>query len=262
MPARKPPTELTRWTTQMSQGRLPVTLIALHESVGVTNALDLALFCERQGVSYSDIADNAQMVHAVRFADTAWHIRNGNSRAVGLCLTTPVAGYSRAEWLGPQLAKVEISAWWVARACAMFGLPIRHCTYTQIRSALRGNKADGGVLTHDDYTKATGDGTHTDPRNFPMDVCIDLARALTGEPEDMTPDEHTRLVDAQDTAHHAVTRIDETATAIIAFHAELLKRINETAAAILALDAARTTQINTLTAKVDELATTINLLKP
>lgn len=177
MPVRKPDREITRWTNQKNSGRSRgVTLIAVHESVGITNAWDLALFCERRGVSYHDMVDLTQLVHAAQFSDTAWHLRNGNPSAVGLCLTSPVRAYSRGEWLGPQLPKVEYAAWWVARACAIYGLPLRHCNYGQIRSALRGNKSDGGVITHDDYTQATGDGTHTDPRNFPMDVCLDIAR--------------------------------------------------------------------------------------
>lgn len=185
MPARKPPREITRWSNQKNSGRSRgVTLISLHESVGITNAWDLALFCERKGVSYHDMADLTQLVHAVQFSDTAWHLRNGNPSAVGLCLASPVTGYTRAEWLGPQLAKVEYAAWWVARACKIYGLPIRHCNYGQIRSALRGNQADGGVITHDDYTQATNDGTHTDPRNFPIDVCLSMARGITSVPED------------------------------------------------------------------------------
>lgn len=180
MPARKPPKEITRWTNQKDSGRSRgVTLIAVHESVGMTNAWDLILFCERHEVSYHDAVDLVQLVHTVQFSDTAWHLRNGNPSAVGLCLTSPVRAYTRVEWLGPQLAKVEYAAWWVARACKIYGLPLRHCNYTQIRSALRGNKSEGGVITHDDYTQATGDGTHTDPRNFPMDVCLDMARKVT-----------------------------------------------------------------------------------
>lgn len=185
MPARPPVKEITRWSTKRESGRdMAVTLVAIHESVGITDAWDLALFCERRGVSYHDITDLSTMVHTVRFTDTAWHLRDGCDASVGLCLTTPTRGYSRDEWLGPQRAKVEIAAWWVARSCKIYGLPIRHCNHAQIRSALRGVKADGGVITHNDYTLATRDGTHTDPRNFPMDVCLDMARGITDVPED------------------------------------------------------------------------------
>lgn len=178
MAARMPTREIVRWTSRMNAGNPQTTLVAIHESVGITNAWDLALFCERRGVSYHDLADLTQLIHTVRFTDTAWHLRDANPRAVGLCLTTPTRGYSREEWLGPQRAKVEVAAWWVARSCTILGLPIRDLTPAQIRSAVRGNKADGGATTHNNYTLATGDGTHTDPRGFPMDMCIKWARDL------------------------------------------------------------------------------------
>jgi|SRR5919206_1414540 hypothetical protein len=179
MPARKPDREITRWTTQKGGKQKEITLVAIHESVGITNAWDLVLFCERKGVSYHDVVDLTQIIHAVPFGETAWHIRGGNSRAVGLCLSTPTPGYGTGDWLGPQVAKVEYAAWWIARACYILGLPIRHCSFQQLRSALQGNKADGGVITHRDYTLATGDGTHTDPRDFPMDMCLDWARGIS-----------------------------------------------------------------------------------
>lgn len=183
MPATRPAKEITRWTTQRNSGRsCTVTLVALHESVGITNAYDLALFCERKGVSYHDIADLDTMVHAVRFTDTAWHLRNGNPHSVGLCLTTPVRGYSRSEWLGPQVRKVETAAWWMARSCKILGIPIRDITHPQIRSALKGDMRSAGGTTHNNYTLATGDGTHTDPRNFPTDVCVRWALEAAGQP--------------------------------------------------------------------------------
>lgn len=186
MAAVKPPREIVRWSGQKRDGRpTPITIVAIHESVGITDAWDLALFCERKGVSYHDLCDLTQIIHTVRFSDTAWHLRNGNPDAVGLCLTTPVNGYSRTEWLGSQVKKVEYAAWWVARTCKSLGIPIRHLDHRQIRSALTGNKADAGVCTHNDYTLATNDGTHTDPRNFPTDVCIEWANGiLQGQPED------------------------------------------------------------------------------
>lgn len=181
MSARRPPREVVRWTRRKRAGNPGTTLVAIHESVGITNAWDLALFCERRGVSYHDLADLTQMIHTVPFSDTAWHLRNGNPRAVGLCLATPVAGYSRAAWLGSQVAKVEFAAWWAARSCAILNIPIRHLNHAQIRSALRGNKRDAGVITHNDYTLATKDGTHTDPRGFPIDVCIGWALGIAGD---------------------------------------------------------------------------------
>src|ERR1700741_1666313 len=100
MSARKPPRELTRWSPNRNVGRRlkPQALQTIHESVGIVDAWDLALFCERRGVSYHAVADNDKIIYTVSRSNTAWHLRNGNPYADGLCLGTPVKGYSRAEW--------------------------------------------------------------------------------------------------------------------------------------------------------------------
>lgn len=173
--AWKPP-EVEHWIGNSNARTVQVDLVALHESVGITDALDLAIFCGSHGVSYHAAADNDKIVYMVPYDRTAWHLRNGNPRSDGLCLTTPAKGYTRDEWLGPQRNKVRIAAWWVAERCRSRGLRVEHCTYAEIRAALAGDVGSGGVITHDDYTQATHDGSHTDPRNFPMDVCIQWAR--------------------------------------------------------------------------------------
>ncbi|MGH7954747.1 MAG: N-acetylmuramoyl-L-alanine amidase [Gloeomargaritales cyanobacterium] len=185
MTALQPPKQLTRFSANKYIGRkASVGLITLHESVGMTDAWQLALFCERQGVSYHAVADNDQMIYTVSRSDTAWHLRNGNAYADGLCLTTPTAGYTRDEWLGPQVKKVQYAAWWLAGVCLDRNLHLAHISYADIRSVVRGNWSVGGVMTHDDYTKATGDGTHNDPRNFPTDVAVQWAKDFQSGVED------------------------------------------------------------------------------
>lgn len=183
MPARKPPQETIRWTGERGGPNLPTTVVAIHESVGITEAWDLALFCERRGVSYHDLVDLGQLIHTVPFEFIAWHLRKANPRAVGLCLTTPVQAYNRAQWLGPQFVKVEYAAWWAARTCHIRGVPIRLLTPQQIRAAVRGDKSAAGICTHEDYTIATGDGTHVDPRNFPKDAFLQMALGAAGQPD-------------------------------------------------------------------------------
>lgn len=170
--------ERTLWVSNNSARTKTVTMAAVHESVGGTEAVGLAQFTQRAGVSYHAIADNDKLVYTVARSRMAWHIRNGNPRIDGLCLCTPVAGYSRAQWLGPQNNKVNVAAWWLAIVCADRGIDLEQCTAQNIRDALAGNRAAGGATTHNDYTLATRDGTHTDPRNFPMDVCIARAVAM------------------------------------------------------------------------------------
>lgn len=163
----------------MTAGRKagPQGLITLHESVGMLNAYDLACYCERSKVSYHAIADLEQIVYCVNRKDTAWHLRNGNPYADGLCLTSPVKGYTRAEWLGPQAAKVAYAAWWLAVVCKDRRVDLAVCSLANIMEVIhKGSKSAGGVITHDMYTRATGDGTHNDPRNFPLDVCVKWAQ--------------------------------------------------------------------------------------
>lgn len=204
MVAACPLPEQTHWVSNYQSRTKSVKLAALHESVGGAEAISLAIFTQNAGVSYHAIADNDKLVYTVPRSKTAWHIRNGNSRADGLCLCSPTKGYSRAEWLGPQRNKVEVAAWWLALVCADRGIDLKHCSYAEIRAALAGN--GGGGTTHNDYTQATGDGTHTDPRNFPFDVCIERARTYAGEPptptptpapaeDDLTPEQAQQLAD-------------------------------------------------------------------
>lgn len=180
MTARKPPIEKVRWTKNMTpgRGRGPQALATLHESVGMLNAYDLAVYCERAKVSYHAIADRDQIVYCVDRKNTAWHLRNGNPYADGLCLTSPVRAYSRDEWLGPEVNKVAYAAWWLATVCQDRGIDLAACSLQNVRDVIKGHKKAGGVITHDDYTRATRDGTHNDPRNFPVDICIRWAQEL------------------------------------------------------------------------------------
>lgn len=170
------PRELTRWSGNTTANRRGVGLAAIHESVGLTDAASLAAYCERTGTSYHAVADNGQMIYTVPRSLTAWHIRNGNPYADGLCLATPSKGYSRNEWLGPQVQKVSYAAWWIAGVCTDRNVKIERCSQNDIRAVLAGDTKRGGVIGHVDYTYATGDGTHTDPRNFPFDVAIQWAK--------------------------------------------------------------------------------------
>lgn len=192
--AWKPP-EVVHLINNSSARNTQVDLVALHESVGVLDALDLAVYCGSHGVSYHAAADNDKIVYMTPYTRTAWHMRNGNQRSDGLCLTTPTRGYTRDEWLGPQRNKVRIAAWWIADRCAARGLRIAHCTHEQIRAALAGRITDGGVITHNDYTLATGDGSHTDPRNFPLDIAIEWAQQHTTGEDDWMSDAHKKMIE-------------------------------------------------------------------
>jgi len=139
-------------------------------------AWDLACYCEQAGVSYHAITDGDEIVYTVPRSDRAWHLRNGNPWATGLCLTSPSRPYSRDEWLGPQVRKMQIAAWWLAVVCNDTRMDMAECSDQNIRDVLRGVRSAGGVINHADYTRAARDGTHDDIRNFPTDVCVGWAR--------------------------------------------------------------------------------------
>ncbi len=180
MPARKPRT-LVRWSSRSSNDLQFVGLLALHGSVGMLDAYDLALFCERRGVSYNAITDNDKLVFTVPRSKKAWHLRNGNPFANGLCVTTGVEQWSRRYWLDHQMRKVEHAAWWMAVCAKAEGLDVMACSQANVREVCwQGNKPSGGLTQHKIYTWATKDGSHTDVRGFPMDVMVEMAQAHAG----------------------------------------------------------------------------------
>lgn len=215
-----PSSQVTRWASAgFGGGFVRTNLVVLHESVGATDAIGLADYCERIGVSYNaiaDLADGGRIVYTVPRTERAFHTPQGvNYYANGLCLTTPVAGYSRTEWLGPQRRKVEIAAWYMAVVCAAEQLDIIQMSAQNILDAVyNDDHRAGGVTTHRDCDAATRDPTpHVDPRNFPMDVAVRWAQGAAGysdwqnrdqpppepkpEPEPPVPEQAVALYEVQ-----------------------------------------------------------------
>lgn len=159
-----PPPQRSNMNDNYYEGRGEVTLACLHGSVGMTDAWALADYCRRAGVSYHAACDNTEIVYQVNRSDSAWHLRNGNREADGLCLTTALEEWSGHDWFRDHADKMEIAAWWLSIICADRGIDILRCNYSNVRDALAGSRAAGGVIIHEDYTLATGDGSHTDFR--------------------------------------------------------------------------------------------------
>lgn len=161
-----PPPQRSRMNNNYYEGRGEVTLACLHGSVGMTDAYNLAGYCARAGVSYHAACDNTELVYMVNRSDSAWHLRGGNLEADGLCLTTALGAWSGEDWFRDQADKMEIAAWWLSIICPDRGIDIIRCNHQNVRDALAGDRAAGGVIQHVDYTLATGDGTHTDVRGL------------------------------------------------------------------------------------------------
>lgn len=199
-----------------SRGGTKVIWVAVHTAEGSRTVQSLyAYFAQAstQASSHAGIDDDelAQGPSWVPYDRAAWTLRNGNARSdnAEVC---GFSSWSRAEWLrhGGMLA---LTAKWIAQRCRARGIPIVHLTAAQVGRNMP------GVIGHVDYTRGTGDGTHTDPGpNFPWDVVIARAREINDptEDDDMPtpaevwsyengdePDMHAQLVQAAKDAERA-----------------------------------------------------------
>jgi hypothetical protein len=158
-----------------------VRVLAVHTAEGALTVAALRSFFDRataQGSSHAgadadgNLADGAADGF-VDYSRAAWTLRNGNAWSDNLELCA-FAAWTRTQWLArPKL--LEACALWLARRYKARGIPLTKLTVAQLRAQQR------GVIDHDDYSDATGDGTHWDVgENFPWDVVIPRAVQLAG----------------------------------------------------------------------------------
>jgi hypothetical protein len=167
-----------------SRGGAQVRWLAVHSTEGIMRAADLRAWSSWPGSSHASADQYGNLLEPddgfVPYDRSAWTLRDGNpvSENIELCA---FARWTRAEWLErPQL--LELCAVWLARRYRAHGgrIPLRKLTVQQVAAGW------AGVIDHDDYTDATGDGNHWDVgEQFPWDVVIPRARTLAGldEPE-------------------------------------------------------------------------------
>jgi hypothetical protein len=161
-----------------SRGGARVRWLAVHSTEGIMRAADLRDWQSWPGSSHASADQFGNLLEPddgfVPYDRAAWTLRNGNpvSDNIELCA---FAGWSRAEWLArPDL--LELCAVWLARRHrARPWIPLVKLTVAQVRAGV------AGVIDHDDYTDASGDGTHWDVGEaFPWDIVIPRARVLAG----------------------------------------------------------------------------------
>ncbi len=124
--------------------------------------------CDETGALLDGAADGF-----VDYSRAAWTIRNGNPWTDNL----EICGWARwlrADWLArPKL--LEAVALWLARRSKARNIPLQHLTLDKLRAG------HWGCIDHDDYSDATGDGSHWDVgENFPWDVVLPRAAAIAG----------------------------------------------------------------------------------
>lgn len=142
----------------------------IHTTEGILDAKALGSFFQpasRQVSSHAG-ADRNRVVSYVDDQYAAWTLRNGNQKSINIEIGG-FANWSREKWLGEEYGRLVQAAKWVREKCDKFGIPKKHI-------GIAGVQANSpGIITHDDYSKATKDGTHWDPGpGFPMDVFIAL----------------------------------------------------------------------------------------
>lgn len=177
-----------------SRGGTPVVWIAIHTAEGSRTKESLYSYFDSSQSGSSHVGIDAAGVSPdwVPITSAAWTMLNGNSRSVQAELCA-FARWSRAQWLQTESLDgcanprqiVRNTAVWVARMCRELSIPARRLTDQQIRNG------EQGILGHGDYSRATGDGDHSDPgAGFPWDVLLaDVNQILGGKsPSDSVVD--------------------------------------------------------------------------
>jgi hypothetical protein len=162
-----------------SRGDADVIWLAIHSTEGIMRAADLRAWAAWPGSSHASAdADGVLLTPAegfVPYERSAWTLRNGNpaSENIELCA---FAGWTRAQWLARPLL-LERCAQWLADRSRARRIPLRKLTVAQVRAGW------AGVIDHDDYTDATGDGSHWDVgEQFPWDLVLPRAQQIADPP--------------------------------------------------------------------------------
>lgn len=158
-----------------------VRLLVLHTSEGARTVESLGAYLNRPEVaaSYHGAVDDSRYAAYVNYSVAAWHVRDGNQESDGLCLCG-WARWTEQEWLSHG-RMLDLAAAWLAERSRARGLPLRRLTDAECAAALRDDQHPGGVIDHWTYTRATGDGTHTDNgKLFPFNEVLARAQRIAG----------------------------------------------------------------------------------
>lgn len=166
-----------------SRNGVRVTKIVGHTAEGARTKESLYRYFDQPDVRASSHVgiDADGVADWVPRSRAAWTLRNGNAYSVNaeLCF---FAKATRAEWLSTGTVygcvnprkMIRNFAAWIVREAKALGIPLHRLSVAEWRAG------KAGYGDHDDYTDATGDGTHWDMgENFPWDVLAADIRALT-----------------------------------------------------------------------------------
>lgn len=169
-----------------SRNGATVLWICGHTAEGARTARSLAAYFAQSHVQASShvAIDALETLLLVAYSRAAWTLRNGNpvSENAEIC---GFARWTRAQWLSTETvdgcksprAMLGRFAVWARGRCKARGIPVEHLSLAGVR------RRDEGIIDHDDYSRATGDGTHWDcGPGFPWDYVLDK---IQGEDDDM-----------------------------------------------------------------------------
>jgi hypothetical protein len=183
-----------------SRGGARVRWLAVHSTEGIMRAADLRDWQAWPGSSHASADNYGHLLEPddgfVPYERAAWTLRNGNPVSENLELCA-FARWTRGEWL-ERPALLEACAVWLARRSRATGVPLRKLTVAQVAAGW------AGVIDHDDYTDATGDGSHWDVgESFPWPEVLARARAILNPPAPIPGGFMADLTDAEQ--HEALT---------------------------------------------------------
>jgi len=178
-----------------SRNGAKVVWLAVHTTEGIMRAVDLRAWATWPGSSHAANDETGVLLAGsgdgfVDYSLAAWTLRAANHYSENL-EQCGWARWTRAEWLSrPKL--LDTTACWLADRSKARGIPLRRLTDDEIRRKVP------GVLGHGDYSRATGDGTHTDPGpNYPWDVVLAQANAYAnGDDMPITDDDARKIAQA------------------------------------------------------------------
>jgi hypothetical protein len=178
-----------------SRGGAEVRWLAVHSTEGIMRAADLRAWASWPGSSHASADADGVLLEPddgfVPYERAAWTLRDGNPVSENLELCA-FASWSRASWLARPLL-LERCAEWLAKRCRARGIPPRKLTVAQVAAGW------AGIIDHDDYTDATGDGSHWDVGDsFPWDHVL----ARVGEILHPTPTPGGFMADLTDDEQH------------------------------------------------------------
>jgi hypothetical protein len=175
-----------------------VRVFALHTTEGIMRAAHLRDWTGWAGSSHASCDETGVLLSGagdgfVDYSRASWTLRNGNPWSDNLEICG-WASWTRAEWLARPKLLEAVARWLAERHRARPDVPLRRLTGAELRAG------QAGVIDHDEYSDATGDGDHWDVgEQFPWDVVLPRAQVLAGgeETDEMTPQQAVALAECR-----------------------------------------------------------------